>query len=251
MKKVSLLFSGGIDSSLAVIELAKDFDEIHLLTMDRCSFVMKDRVKVNLENFRKATGRKIIHKMVPMHKIIKKLHKNLFGDMMKYMSPFVIDQCCRVAMATSAILYNKMHGIKITADGDSIEQSDEKRTDEGGAVREQSSWTYGFEQSRAYKKHIADLYDEYGMELISPVYDAGTRDIRMKKLNDKGIITGSRRLSRFAAFFSSCQPFCVYQLYGSPLLKLDLFTLTPDQMIKYLDSKKNTAREHITGRKIS
>jgi hypothetical protein len=237
MQKVSLLFSGGIDSSLAVIELAKNFDEIHLLTMDRCSFVMKNRVKLNLVNFSKATGKKIIHQMVPMHRLIKNLHKNLLADIIRYKSPFVIDQCCRVAMAGSAIMYNRLHGIKVTADGDSIEQSDEKKNN--------SSWTYGFEQSRDYKKHIAVLYKDYGMDLISPVYDAGSREERMKMLNRKGIITGKLAFSRFAAFFSSCQPFCLYQLYGSPLLKINLLTLTPKQMITYLERKKMIAKNYI------
>jgi len=119
--KVTLLYSGGSDSTLAAALLTKDFDEIHLLSYVYTGVVSGvDKSKVNVIRLQdKYKDKKFVHKIIYQDKLYKEiLYGNYLKDILKHRF-LVLAMCpiCKIAMFTRALVHSLDHGISHICDG--------------------------------------------------------------------------------------------------------------------------------------
>jgi hypothetical protein len=121
-EEVSLLFSGGWDSTLAAYKLCETFSKVHLLTCYHSKSDFTERSKVNVNKLRNKLGSdKIIHKIIDIDPLKEKLYHGTWRQDIKDYGLFLIDcECsaCRIAMFTMAVAYNIENNIAYLASGE-------------------------------------------------------------------------------------------------------------------------------------
>ncbi|MAG50862.1 hypothetical protein CL621_04470 [archaeon] len=195
---ISLMFSGGIDSTYAAIKLTKDFNKIHLLTYSNGYGHFKTkRAKNRYLELKKRFPGKFSFNYFSVKDIFEKiLINNLDNDSQKYSSGFIWCLGCKITMHSKTIMFNKLKGIKFAADGSSHDTSE---------MVEQSPFAISL---------ISDFYKQYGIEFNAPVYRI-TREEKRKKLADFGFNLGIKIMDRHIGIQPKCIP---GELYYSPLL---------------------------------
>lgn len=165
--RVSLLFSGGADSTLAAAKLAADYKAVDLVTFKHyatwhigASRKSEDRLrdKYPATEFRHAWGNS--------SGLFLKLQSRLLRDAKT--EPFLnLYFCgvCKLAMHASLVLYNLKNGIKAAATGASRLMPMFPDQTPGGIEALQR-----------------ELYGQYGMTLESPVFDTPRSDYEAMKL---------------------------------------------------------------------
>jgi PP-loop superfamily ATP-utilizing enzyme len=123
---ISLMFSGGIDSTNAAIKLSEEYDKVHLLTY--CNgyghFYLENSKKRAIELNNKFQN-KFIHHLIPIGDIFNKMIvATLLKDYKEFKSGFIWCMGCKMAMHTRSIIYNLENNIKYMSDGSS-QDSDE------------------------------------------------------------------------------------------------------------------------------
>jgi len=227
-KELTIFFTGGMDSTITAILCSKEFKKIHLITFDNGLMFFLNLAEERARELKlKIFHTTIVHKIIPTKNIFKELKKGISKDFLRFKSPFVLDICDQLAMHASAIIYNHKNGIKATAHGANLEQS---------------KWT---KQNTRYIKEINNFYNKYGQKLITPSYDFGSRINRWEYLKDMGFILGPKFLSNWAFLLVSKQPFCITELYGSPLGRLRL-DLNINDSINYIKEKFHIANQIIS-----
>ena len=83
---VSVLFSGGSDSTLAAAVMCEQFDKVHLLTYFHPGLPFAERSKINAKRLAKRYGKdKIRHKLINFESIFKHLYyKTYLRDVQRY-----------------------------------------------------------------------------------------------------------------------------------------------------------------------
>jgi 7-cyano-7-deazaguanine synthase in queuosine biosynthesis len=161
-EKVAVLYSGGSDSVLAAAVLAKDFEQLHLLTFTYSGIAEgAERSTVNVERLRrKFPDREFVHSIFYQDKLLKTIltHRKL-RDFLKYRL-FVVAMCpiCKITMHTRTLVYCLDHGIKHVADG----------------ANQARGRSYP-EQVRPVMQQYARFYKPYGIAYTSPIYDMPPR----------------------------------------------------------------------------
>ena len=121
-EEVSLLFSGGWDSTLAAYKLCETFSKVHLLTCYHSKSDFTEKSKVNVNKLRNKIGSdKIIHKIIDIDQLKEKLYHGMWRQDRKNYGLFLIDcECsaCRIAMFAMAIAYNIENNIAYLASGE-------------------------------------------------------------------------------------------------------------------------------------
>lgn len=154
-KKISLLYSGGCDSTLSASLLAKDFDEVHLVTFKHYSTWNVGRSRINAEKLRqKHKNVEFKHVFLNSSKLFLKIQKDFMKDKkdFKYFTLYVCG-ACKLAMHTELICYNLANDIKSASSGASHEMKMFPAQTRGGL------------------SELERYYETYSMKLISPVYD--------------------------------------------------------------------------------
>ena len=160
-KKISLLYSGGCDSTLSASILAKDFEEIHLVTFKHYATWNVGRSRINVQKLRVENKQvRFIHVFLNISGLFYNIQKGFFNDraMLPYF-PLYICGACKLAMHTDLICYNLAHDITFASSGASHEMSMFPAQTEGGL------------------SHLEKYYAEYGMQLMSPVYRKKNVDV--------------------------------------------------------------------------
>jgi len=164
MKDMSILFSGGPDSTLAVLRALDECDRVHLLTYHHGLMNMVGKhVKVT-EELKSLYGeeRIVIHE-----EAIGGLYKKCYFARMRrylprYRTYYVPWLCgaCKMAMHIKTIEYNRNNNVEITYDGANSE-----------------SKSYFPAQTKEYIDVMKDFYGSYGMRYDCPIYEVcGTDD---------------------------------------------------------------------------
>lgn len=226
--ELTLLFTGGLDTTLTAVLCSKTYNKINLLTFDNglmCGLdFARDRAN-EIQSIISTT--RFNHKIISTKKIFKRLRNDIKKDFIKYKSPFVLDICDELAMHTTAVIFNKKKSINLVA---------------SGVNGEQSKWT---KQNIKYIREINNFYNKYNQKLITPSYNFGSRKKRWKYLKKFGFALGPRVLCNWAFFLVSKQPFCFSELYGSPMGRLG-FDLNIKDSVKYLKTKMDIAEQIIS-----
>ncbi|MBU1863007.1 MAG: hypothetical protein KKH94_05010 [Candidatus Omnitrophica bacterium] len=224
-KNVSLMFSGGVDSTRCAVELAKEFDNVHLLTYETGYGHFNFKKSENrFRELQKIVGDKFHFARIKVKKEWKEfVIDNLITDYTKYKSGFIVCLGCKVLMHACTIKYAREHGIMYSADGAS------------GASGEM------VEQMELSVSLFKYLYEDYGIEYRVPVYDLERED-SIRTLHEMGFFMGKRILDRHMGI----QPRCVRgELYYLPYLLFNKPPKHDEQMIaRFMHEKIEIAKRY-------
>ncbi len=209
-KKFVLLFSGGLDSTLEVVERMKTHREAHLLTFNngycvntqgslRRASEMKDRFGAD----------RIIDSLINTKPLMQTILEDFKALWREYRSPLIVDMGCKMASVTELILYAKNNDIEEISDGASVDQ------------------TQVFIQHPEFSAHIKPLISSHGLRFLRPVlFDIG-REEKIAMLKELGFDRGSKTLEKLHITSQlKHQPFCLIGFstffFTSPLRKIPL-----------------------------
>jgi len=171
--QISVLFSGGSDSTLAAALACEQFDTTHLLTYFHSGIPLTEKAKINARKLSDYFGKdKIVHRFINFEETFKQIYyTNYINDLLKYkgyMNPCFCN-ACQLAMHTSTILYNLNNDIYYTCDG----------------YKREKGHLYVFMSKEGIEK-LKSLYNCFSIEYKNPVYDIPRTDW---KLFEMGITT--------------------------------------------------------------
>ncbi len=244
--EITVMFTGGLDTTLAAAFLGQQYRRVHLLTFCNgfCMGAERNPQKRVKELKRILGEERFSHEVIYVSELFKRLREGFGGFMrqaIKYHSPLVFDLCCRLSMDTRTVVYNLQHGIRYVADGNSKSQ------------------TEIFIQREEYTAEIRRFMGEYGVEYVMPVYDFGDREARRQALRDMGFESGNRTLAflqelGFNNFSDQLgkQPLC-YAAWGPALLTSPIrdwpvirsFQLSVEDAIELRHDREKIAKAYI------
>ena len=224
--QITLLFSGGVDSTMAACMLAGSHDRVHLVSYANGygHYRIGRTAKRAKELDRHFPGR-FTHSILSVREIFEALViDSLQDDYREFGSGFVWCMGCKLAMHIRTICYNVEHDILLAADGSSFETSE---------MVEQMPVSVG---------KVKRFYCEYGITFENPVY-THRREDSIRGLREMGFRMGLRIGDRFLGVQPKCKP---GELYYMPLL---LRGTEPDHreetIARFIDRKIDWARDYI------
>jgi len=193
---VSILFSGGSDSTLAAALMCKQFQKVHLLTLVHSGILRTKKSQINANRLKEVFGKdKVVHKFINIEEIFKTLYYGTYmRDLVQYGLYLAAGLChtCQVAMHTATIKYNLENDIGFACDG----------------YKREKSHIFVFMAKKGIKQ-TRDFYREFNIEYDNPVYDVLRTDW---ELFDMGI--ASQRNVKFPferdTYSFSTQPHCTH-----------------------------------------
>ena len=240
--EVVLMFSGGIDSLLAAVLLAKEYDKVHLLTFKKgyLEFGLKNSLP-NIERLKALCGEdKFIPKIVNIKPLVRRFSiRSIVRDRLRYGTEVVWCVACRTTMNTAAMLYALENKLAAISDGSNREQIPGEKHLTGTA-----------ENYPSVVSRLKDFAIRHGVEFATPVYDFGDREERRRKLGKLGFEIDylskdpSKTLKGMLRkdFFKRSQPLCLSgwiihwrrNLFGVPVKQDEAKTL------EFVAKKQNT-----------
>jgi len=228
-KEVALLFSGGLDSTLAATVLKETYDKVHLLSVARGYGQLKvGRTRRRFDELSDLAGEdEYMYSLLRANSLFRRVVvRSLFRDIVKYKGLFVICVGCKLVMHTVGAIYCLSEGIPNIADGAS------------GATEWMS------DQAMAALDGYRNLHAALGLSYSNPVVEIRDREEERKRLRELGISTGRKVAGRDYG----TQPIC---LYGDSLafLREALFKVSlpvSDKAIRsYIEEKTPMLIEHV------
>lgn len=157
-KDVSVLFSGGSDSTLAAAICADQYRKVHLLNFHHSGMQQIEKSSVNVERLRKRFGKdKFIFKRFNIEELFKKLYYTDYLHDLKHYGAFLSAATCNIcqlAMHAATIIYGLKHGIKYACDG----------------YKREKEHVY-IVMSQEGIKLLKKFYSKYGIEYDNPVHN--------------------------------------------------------------------------------
>lgn len=184
---VTVLFSGGTDSTLSAYLMLKERKAVTLITYDRPFLWFIKNSEGHFHKLQQMFGEdRVRHVYGDINKLYGRLlyNKRVFK---KYNTHLALLAClaCKISMHAQTIIYNLEHQIRYTADG----------------ARAQTN--YYPAQMYRIKEQMEKLYREYGLKLKSPVYEMIETDRILHELR-----ISFENLKRQFIFFDT-QPTCL------------------------------------------
>jgi predicted subunit of tRNA(5-methylaminomethyl-2-thiouridylate) methyltransferase len=218
-RQAALMFSGGVDSTVAAVKLLEDFDRIHLLTFaNGYGHYAFGRTRRRVRELDQRYPGRFVHFEASIKQMFEEIClSSIKEDYGKYGSAFMWCMGCKLCMHARSIIYCHQNGIEMMSDG-SASDSDEM-----------------VEQMLLSVSMVYWLYEEWGIEYFVPVYHIG-RDDKRQMLRDGGYHLGIPVLDRYLGIQPSCIP---GELYYLPYI---LFNKTPgheeETVARYIASKR-------------
>ena len=164
---VCIQFTGGKDSTLLAALMARQFEQVHLLTFYNPLIVDLERVPVNVSKLKQLYGGcRFEHQLIDNEALLRKLYTGQwYRDLKKYKSYAANNVCssCRLSMVAHTIAYCRQNGISEVRDG-------ANRT---GFDLSQQTWSLQI---------INQFYQEYGINYACILHEASRNDIDLLKL---------------------------------------------------------------------
>ncbi len=225
-RQVSLMFSGGVDSTMTAMLLGEKYDRVHLLTFGNGYGHYKlDRTRKRAAELRRHLGPgRLVHTIESVKELFEAVMADLIGDFSRYRSGFIWCMGCKIAMHTRSIIYNLEHGVDQMADGSS------------GSTGEM------VEQMLLSVYMIREMYDRYGITYSTPVYTI-PREEEIRILKEKGFRMGLRIGDRFLGVQPKCHP---GELYYLPFLLLNQPPKHDEELVaRFIEEKREVAHRII------
>ncbi len=225
MRKVSLMFSGGVDSTTAALKLAETYDEVHLLSFSNgYGHTRIERTRRRLDELRRHAGDRFFHTVESVQPLFEMILDDPRGDFRRYGSGFIWCLSCKLAMHTRGILYNLERQIPHMADGSS------------------QSTGEMVEQTLLAIYMVRELYERYGIRYRTPVYTI-PRASEIESLKERGFKMGMRILDRFLGIQPTCRP---GELYYLPFLVLNQPPKHDEEKVaRFIELKSEVAHAHV------
>lgn len=161
--EISVLFSGGSDSTLAAALMCEQFEKVHLLTFYHSGIPYTEKSRINAKRLMGRFGKnKIRHVFISVEELFKKLYYSVYlRDIVCYKGYMIPCICyaCQIAMHTTTILYNLENNISFACDGYKREQEH----------------LYAFMSEKGIDE-IRKLYKTFQIESKQPVYNTVRTD---------------------------------------------------------------------------
>ena len=156
-EEISLMFSGGSDSTLAAIILTKQFKRIHLITFKYSA--IKGVSKANeagAKLINKFGPHKIVHNTINIEELFREIYINSFWKDLKKYGLFTENICayCKCAMLIRLLIYNIDNKIKFAASGANKDAA-----------------PFFAAQMPEVCKYIKQKFKEYGIIYLTPVFN--------------------------------------------------------------------------------
>ncbi|MDP8255008.1 MAG: hypothetical protein P9M14_04610 [Candidatus Alcyoniella australis] len=226
MKKVALMFSGGVDSTALAIGLAEEYERIHLLTYDNgYGTTRMNRSAARAQELNSLVAPKYEHALISIRPLFQRvLLDTLDRDYEQYESGFIWCMGCKLAMHGRTIALCLKHGIEHACDGSS------------GDTPEM------VEQMPLSLELVRGLYREYGIEFSNPAYDARRADSDAL-LSSMGFKLGLPLMGRRLSSQPACRP---GELYYLPFLLLGQPPQHAEQTVRrFIEDKSQIVRQLI------
>ncbi len=199
--EICMMFSGGLDTTLAAARLLEEDDtsRLHLLTFCNGLCVRVDHSKIHVEELRELYGAdRIVHRISYVTEIFEEIRRPVWEQIRKAGSTLAIDLCCRLSFETAAIIYCVNNGLSRLADGTNVDQGRLFLVEKPG-----------------YLKVAREFFDSYGIDYFSPVYQRlDGREGRVEELRRRGFTVGPKALEKFNITSSLAhQPFCLFGIH--------------------------------------
>lgn len=234
-EEVSVLFSGGSDSTLAAAFCCQRFRKIHLLTFHHSGMRYKQKSKVNVERLQEKFGKdKITHKLIDIEETFQKLYYSSYlRDLARFRIFLAAATCnvCQLAMHTQTIIYNLRNKISFTCDG----------------YKREKKHVYIVMAEEGIEL-LKEFYREYGINYSNPVYDTLRTDW---ELHDLGITPERNVKFPYEHLDYTAQHSCFHGILTNAFLLGYYYPLyhEPDsQWIEYFKEKVEAAKTYINRR---
>ena len=225
-RRIVLLFSGGIDSTMTACQLAQSYDRVDLLTFkNEYGHYHISRTAKRAKELDRHFPNTFTHRIESVRDLFETLVLDtLQEDYKRFGSGFVWCMGCKLAMHTKTIIHCIEHGILEAADGSSFDTSEM------------------VEQMPTSVAKIRSFYCENDITFENPVYKQKRSD-SIRALSEMGFRMGFRIGDRFLGTQPKCKP---GELYYMPLLLLGKDPVHPEKSVcDYIDEKINMARQYI------
>jgi len=220
------MFSGGVDSTTAALNLSREYRRVHLLSYrNGYGHYKLERTLKRVRELERHAGRRFHHTLESIRPLFDHfVVDDLDNEYQRWGSGFIWCLGCKLAMHTRSILYCLEHQVPIMNDGSS------------------SSTGEMVEQSLLSLFMFREYYGEYGIDFRTPVYTI-PREEEIRRLRDQGFRMGIRIKDRFLRVQPKCRP---GELYYLPFL---LFDQPPkhdeDRVAEFIEEKRALAAAYI------
>ena len=216
---IALLFSGGIDSTVAAARLAEEHTRVHLLTFrNGYGHWGFSRVNKRVDELKSRYPGRIEAFFADTKDVFDALAvSTIKQDAVDFGAGFIWCLGCKLAMHTRAIGYCLENDIAVVADG-SASDTDEM-----------------VEQSLVSLSLISHLYEDHGLRFETPVYDM-SRDDKRRWLADQGFRMGFQIAGRHMGIQPTCHAGEVY--YLSYLLFNKRVRHDERKIARYIESRR-------------
>lgn len=190
-KRAALLFSGGLDSTLAAVVLSEENDQVHLVSVARGYGHRKiDRTARRFHELEsRIDSSEFKHAILDGRELFKQIVvRTLLRDIFRYKGLFVICVGCKLVMHALGAIYCLERGISHISDGAS------------GATEWMS------DQASVTLQGYRSLHASLGLEYSNPVVQIKDREHERERLRELGIETGRNVAGRDLG----TQPVCLY-----------------------------------------
>jgi signal transduction histidine kinase len=219
MNEISLMFSGGVDSTVAALHLAGSFERVHLLTFSNGygHYGFQRTRKRAEELMARAPGRFVYHFESVAGLFREIAVASLAEDYARFQSGFIWCMGCKLAMHTASVRYDLAHGLTRHTDGSSADTAEM------------------VEQMLISLSLVSHFYQDNGISFEPTDYDLG-RDAKRELLKTSGFRMGIPLRDRYLGI----QPSCVAgELYYLPYLLLKRPPRHPERMVaEYITSRR-------------
>lgn len=224
--EISILFSGGVDSTISALNFLEKGCGVHLLTFRHDLLINVKSSEIMAFRLKEAFGPdSVTHTIIGITEIFRDtVLKRLVPDILEFRGYFV---ClgCKLCMHAAAIMYNRRNKVATVSDGNVLSAT--------------------FDQTREMVDLIEAFYSDYDMKYIPfSVEERGLSNIfwehegrrrQKRRLIESGLI-GSSELSPRRKY--GFQPFCINGQINASVNER-LFKANLEKAKKYFKGKKS------------
>ncbi|MFH1464443.1 MAG: hypothetical protein ABIO70_08650 [Pseudomonadota bacterium] len=207
---ITMLFSGGLDTTLEVVELAEAGHRLHLVTFDNGRCVNRGGARRRFLELQGRYGDLLVHAEIDTSALMDQLVARARQAPRRLKSPLAVDMACKMAAVTQTLAYTRRAGVEVFSDGAAIDQ------------------TQVFIQHPEFSQHIRPLLERHGVRYRPPVRFDWPRERKIARLEELGLASGPPVLEHLHITSQLAhQPFCmrgfVTFLFTSPTRHLPPF----------------------------
>ena len=219
MTGISLMFSGGVDSTVAALHLAEAHERVHLLTFaNGYGHYGFGRARRRADELMARMPGRFVYHFESIRPLFEALAlRSLADDYVRFGSGFVWCLGCKLAMHVASARYDRANGLTRHTDGSNADTSEM------------------VEQSLLSLSMVAHFYQDHGIAFGPTDYDL-SRDEKRAFLERSGLRMGVPLRDRYLGIQPSCIP---GELYYLPYLLLKRPPRHPERVVAgYIRSKR-------------